>query len=337
MKIVLSCKRRGKDMKKCLGKTAILINDSNVLKRCWKILTTKAIVYHTDNTYLEGLIAGIKAWLTGRISTVLIRGKDYLLHMNERHGLFVSVILQLIEPLTLRLTSKVFFVSHDTKKLFVVEYPFIKNKSKVIFNGVDYDKFSSGKKIDLHKTFPRIRPKDKVLIFVSNFKYKEKAKGAKLVINAMKYLPNNVKLLICGNGKWLNLIKIMAIRARLDDRIIFAGFRNDLPGLLKSSDLFVYSSFLDGFPTSVLEAQCAGLPVVTNDKDGIPETIAPYGGFAVKTSCKMAKKVKYFLNNPLVKKSCGNTAQSYMFVWFSWYEIMQDYLIEWRLCYREKR
>lgn len=59
----------------------------------------------------------------------------------------------------------------------------------------------------------------------------------------------------------------------LGDRVRFLGFRDDVVPLLRSADLFVLSSYLEGLGTSVLDAMAAGLPVVATEVGGVPEIV----------------------------------------------------------------
>lgn len=55
----------------------------------------------------------------------------------------------------------------------------------------------------------------------------------------------------------------------------FAGFRDDVPALLRAFDAYVLASRADGLPTAVLEALTAGLPIVSTRVGGIPEIVRP--------------------------------------------------------------
>ena len=48
------------------------------------------------------------------------------------------------------------------------------------------------------------------------------------------------------------------------ERVVFAGFRNDVPTLLPAFDFLVAPSRHEGLGTSVLEGMAAGLPVVAS-------------------------------------------------------------------------
>jgi glycosyltransferase involved in cell wall biosynthesis len=57
------------------------------------------------------------------------------------------------------------------------------------------------------------------------------------------------------------------------DRLIFAGWREDVPRLLAASDLFVLPSLFEGLPLVALEALALGVPIVGTRVCGTSETL----------------------------------------------------------------
>jgi glycosyltransferase involved in cell wall biosynthesis len=76
------------------------------------------------------------------------------------------------------------------------------------------------------------------------------------------------RFLIAGDGPLRE-----SLEARSVDRVTWAGFRRDVPELLAASDLFVLPSLGDAYPTVLMEAMAAGLPVVSTRVGGIPEIV----------------------------------------------------------------
>ena len=68
-------------------------------------------------------------------------------------------------------------------------------------------------------------------------------------------------------------IKKKAANLNLRDRLIFTGFRNDVPRLLNALDLFVFPSYAEAYGLALLEAMAVDLPVVASNCDGVLDIV----------------------------------------------------------------
>ena len=75
----------------------------------------------------------------------------------------------------------------------------------------------------------------------------------------------NARLMLVGEGELKNEIEELIKRYHLEDVVIFTGVRRDIPQILSAMDVFVFPSFHEGMPNTVIEAQATGLPVVLAD------------------------------------------------------------------------
>jgi glycosyltransferase involved in cell wall biosynthesis len=82
-------------------------------------------------------------------------------------------------------------------------------------------------------------------------------------------------LVIVGDGPERGRLEALARQRQLADRVYFAGQRSkeETFALIAACDLFVLNSTYEGFPHVVLEAMCAGLPVVATAVGGTPELV----------------------------------------------------------------
>jgi glycosyltransferase involved in cell wall biosynthesis len=64
-----------------------------------------------------------------------------------------------------------------------------------------------------------------------------------------------------------------ASRLGLNGRVLFTGFRMDIPEVLPDVTLSVLPSLSEGLPNSVLESMAAGVPVVATGVGGTPEAV----------------------------------------------------------------
>lgn len=76
-------------------------------------------------------------------------------------------------------------------------------------------------------------------------------------------------LLLVGIGELEETVRQWAEELGVEEAVIFAGQRFDIPQLLSAMDVFVFPSFYEGMPNTVIEAQATGLPCV------IADTITP--------------------------------------------------------------
>jgi glycosyltransferase involved in cell wall biosynthesis len=83
----------------------------------------------------------------------------------------------------------------------------------------------------------------------------------------------DVGFLLCGDGPLRPALEAQIARHGLEGRVVLAGFRTDLDGLLPGWDLAVLASHTEGLPVFVLEALAAGVPVVATAVGGTPEVV----------------------------------------------------------------
>lgn len=83
----------------------------------------------------------------------------------------------------------------------------------------------------------------------------------------------NARLLIAGEGPLREAIEQQIEALNLSGAVRLLGYREDVPRLLNTFDLFVLSSNEEGLGTAVLDAMAAGVPVVATAAGGIPEMV----------------------------------------------------------------
>ena len=98
-------------------------------------------------------------------------------------------------------------------------------------------------------------------------------KGLFRLLEVMHGLPQNYVLTIVGCGPLMADLKADVDRKKLDNRVTFLGKINEVSAQVVQHDLFVLSSYTEGFPNAVLEALALGVPVVTFRVDGTNELI----------------------------------------------------------------
>ncbi len=83
----------------------------------------------------------------------------------------------------------------------------------------------------------------------------------------------DVCFVIVGEGELRGLLEERARELAITERVVFAGFRDDVDRLLPAFDVFCLSSHMEGLGTILLDAMAFGRPVVGTAAGGIPEAV----------------------------------------------------------------
>ena len=129
--------------------------------------------------------------------------------------------------------------------------------------GVDTDKFAAPSVDRETKRKELGLPLDAVvLISIGEL---NKNKNHQTAIKAVSRIQNdNLYYIICGRGKLQGKLQELCRQLKLEDRVMFLGYRKDIPELLNSSDIFVFPSLREGLSVSLMEAMAASLPCVVS-------------------------------------------------------------------------
>lgn len=146
----------------------------------------------------------------------------------------------------------------------------VRKKAMVIPNGMDLKKFRYSPEIRRqYREKLGIADNCLVLGHVGRF---NPVKNHKFLVDVFfKYFDKygDSKLLLLGDGSLKNEIEIYVDKLGIADKVIFAGSTPEVPHLLQAMDVFVFPSFYEGMPLTMIEAQAAGLPILCSE--AIPE------------------------------------------------------------------
>ena len=127
-------------------------------------------------------------------------------------------------------------------------------------------------------------------------------KNHKTVIEAISFIKDiDIYYIICGVGPNKERLLQTAKKCGVESKVIFAGYRKDIPDVIFSSDLFVFPSFHEGLPVALMEAMASGLPIVASNIRGVNDLIQDgVNGYLAKSESAQdfASKLEMLLNNP---------------------------------------
>jgi glycosyltransferase involved in cell wall biosynthesis len=147
--------------------------------------------------------------------------------------------------------------------------PNVKEKLYVIPNGIPLEVFANARPADLLGLGDGMTK----AVFVGRF---EPQKDHATLLRALALAPR-VHLFLLGDGPLRNRLEQLARDLGIVDRVTFAGFRSDVPEMLKACDICVHSTTSDGFGIAACEAMAAGLPVIASDVPGLAQVVEGAG------------------------------------------------------------
>lgn len=125
-----------------------------------------------------------------------------------------------------------------------------------------------------------------------------KRKNHETVLNALSKLKDKEFIyLICGRGILSEHLKSKTKELGISDKVKFLGFRKDVAEICKVSDLFIFPSYQEGLPVSLLEAMAAGLPVIASNVRGNRDLISRENLFEPDDVDTLVKLIKKHLDN----------------------------------------
>jgi glycosyltransferase involved in cell wall biosynthesis len=84
---------------------------------------------------------------------------------------------------------------------------------------------------------------------------------------------NNIFLVLFGDGRLENQLKVLSQRLKINESVYFAGYSGIVNNYLDLFDLLLITSDREGFPMSIWEAMASSVPVVSSDVGGISEVL----------------------------------------------------------------
>ena len=240
---------------------------------------------HTPKAGLVGMLSSFLARVPVRLHTVAG------LPLMEAVGL-KRIVLNFVEKLTYKFSTKVYPNSFGLKKIILNHKFTSENKLKVIgngsSNGIDTSFFDpklfSPKEKNTLKSELGIERNDFVFIFVGRL---VTDKGINELVEAFNELCldlKGIKLLLVGpfEDELDPLSEITKLLISSHDKIILAGYQNDVRPFFAISNSLVFPSYREGFPNVVMQSGAMGLPSIVTDINGCNEIIqTDYNGIVV--------------------------------------------------------
>ena len=245
------------------------------LNKAFPFLSTGQLVkavkeYHVDVLHTHFMDSDLLGFLSGYFTGVpmVMHVHSFPFPRTRFHALRYKFMSRRIR--------KIICVSRHVERFVVSSTGIAADKCEVVPNGADLARFtdhaSSQAKEALKGslglplqgpvmgTVTRLEPDKSVETFL---------KSVPLVV---KVCPQAC-FLIVGDGTQRSCLQLLARELGVEERVIFAGRRHDIPQLLGIMDLVVVTAVEEAFGLSLLEALAAGKPVAAAHAGALPELV----------------------------------------------------------------
>lgn len=225
-------------------------------KKFWQNNKNNYSIFHFHTNTLANIYA-IKEAKSNNFNNIIIHAHSGYAHRDR---------LQLLHDLTHKKNQK--YV--DTKKIKCLSvsnkassWVFGKNDISIINNGIDYEKFrKNDKKKESAKKRLKIPDNYKVIGHIGNFL---KVKNHTFLLEVFKHInkenPDTI-LLLMGDGPEKNNIEEQIKQTNNLNNVIFLGNVPDVDLYINCIDVFIFPSYYEGLPLSLIEAQVNEIPTI---------------------------------------------------------------------------
>lgn len=229
------------------------------LRRLFREWRPDVIHMHTSHAHMLGMLA---SRTTGVGRTVVSRRVDFTIYRN-----FLR-----LSWFKYRFGIDLYVAISEGIKRQMVRDGIPADRIQVVHSGIDPSRFDGVEPHDYAAEFgvPEGAP---IIGDVAHFGW-HKAQEV-LVAAAPRILERHpeARIFLIGKGELRPKIEAQVAELGLADRILFTGFRTDVPSLIRGMDCFVMCSVLEGLCTSLLDSLALGTPAVGSAVGGIPEVL----------------------------------------------------------------
>jgi glycosyltransferase involved in cell wall biosynthesis len=262
----VQCFRRQSPIPNLFVFTAVL--PYTLWRLCTIIRSNEIDIVHVDG--VTNFVPALAAWLTGRPIVWLYN--DYL----------PRPLRPVLMPMMTKLASTVLVQGETLKRQYTTGNPKLRDKTIVLHSCADTNRFTPNE----HSPEQRRRIRQELGIpadctLVGTIRNVNRFKGLTYFIEAAGRIKSRIpsaKFVIVGQkldtdpGYWDHLQQLTA-QLGLKQDVIFTGFREDVPAILASLDVFVLASIEESCPVALLEAMAMKVPVVATDVGAVSEMV----------------------------------------------------------------
>ncbi len=203
---------------------------------------------------------------------------------------------------------------------------------KLIHNGIDIQSMHFLSQADARTFFQTkcsvdLRSFDLIIGNTANF---YPTKGLTYMIEAVAEIikTKNIACIIMGDGPDRPILENLIREKGCEKNIFLIGQIPHASRYISGFDLFAFTSVKEGFPWAILEAMCAGLPIIATRVGAIPEIIENgKSGYIIEPACteQITERIHWFLEHQYALRICGENAKQHVSEHFTLKKMLEQY------------
>ena len=187
-------------------------------------------------------------------------------------NIFKRFIIYLLKPIFFRITTEHLSCSNKAKiSLYKNKYPV-----KIINNGIDINKYKF--KMDVRNEYrTKLNLKNKIVYgHIGNFDYRKNQSFLIDIFYEIQKKQENSLLILIGDGILKRKIEAKVKDLKIEDKVIFMGFINNVDEIINSIDVLIFPSIKEGLGIVTIESQTNGLMTYCSNNISNEANISPY-------------------------------------------------------------
>ena len=246
--------------------------------RAIRTLRSVVISGRYDVVHAHGLRAGIDSGFATRSSraTILVTVHNVVL---DEAGRARALIYGYAESLAVRLSTRAFAASDEIAQRLAKRVPEAAHKIEVLYVGAPHVE-PQRSRADVRSSLG-LRDHQRLVVTVARL---APQKALDVMLHALQRLPEDVTLVVVGDGPLELELRSLAAALGLESRVKLLGFRRDAIDFIAAADVFCLSSDWEAVALAAKEAVLVNTPVVATDVGGMGEL------FKDRVSARLAPK-----------------------------------------------
>ncbi len=312
-------------------------NDIKAYKAISKIIKEfKPDIVHTHASKAGAI--GRLAAITNKVPVIVHTFHGHVFH--SYFGILKTKFYLAVERFLAKRSDAIIAISEKQKDELLREYKIAEEKKFAVINlGFDLHRFMENE-IENRKKFRdyyQVSESEVAIVIIGRL---APVKNHLMFIRALDYAIKNskqkIRAFIVGDGEMRSEIEMLAVSLNIDlidytreakiATLTFCSWITDVERVLAGSDIVCLTSFNEGTPVSLIEAQASSRPIITTNVGGIADVVSAETTILVKSkdNIQFGKSIILLAENPDLRREMSSAGKDFVKSQFHYIRLVKD-------------